>query len=361
LKKPLPWQEQETSPMKTINDCMILLVDDTKSNVDVLVNALKDTYKLGVSLNGEDAVRFSRQKMPDLILLDIIMPGTDGFEVCRQLKDDQLTKDIPVIFITAMDDLNHKTKGFDFGAVDYITKPFDITEVKARVRTHLTLKLAQEALKNQNTILEEMVRERTKELRKAQIEVINRLGKAAEYRDQDTGTHINRMSKYCRLMGKALGLSREEYDRLDLASTMHDVGKIGISDNILLKPGKLDGKEWESMQTHTQIGEKLLSGGTSHLLDVARIIAMTHHEKWDGTGYHQKLKGKEIPLAGRITCICDVFDALISRRPYKDPWPVEQALEEIKKGSGIFFDPDLVKVFMSLESEIREIIQTHHD
>jgi putative two-component system response regulator len=340
---------------------MILLVDDTKSNVDVLVNALKDTYKLGVSLNGEDAVRFSRQKMPDLILLDIIMPGTDGFEVCRQLKDDQLTKDIPVIFITAMDDLNHKTKGFDFGAVDYITKPFDITEVKARVRTHLTLKLAQEALKNQNTILEEMVRERTKELRKAQIEVINRLGKAAEYRDQDTGTHINRMSKYCRLMGKALGLSREEYDRLDLASTMHDVGKIGISDNILLKPGKLDGKEWESMQTHTQIGEKLLSGGTSHLLDVARIIAMTHHEKWDGTGYHQKLKGKEIPLAGRITCICDVFDALISRRPYKDPWPVEQALEEIKKGSGIFFDPDLVKVFMSLESEIREIIQTHHD
>jgi putative two-component system response regulator len=361
LTKPLPWPEQETRPMKTINDCMILLVDDTKSNVDVLVNALKDTYKLGVSLNGEDAVRFARQKMPDLILLDIIMPGTDGFEVCRRLKDDPLTKDIPVIFITAMDDLNHKTKGFDSGAVDYITKPFDITEVKARVRTHLTLKLAQEALKNQNTILEEMVRERTKELRKAQVEVINRLGKAAEYRDQDTGTHINRMSKYCRLMGKALGLSREEYDRLDLASTMHDVGKIGISDNILLKPGKLDGKEWASMQTHTQIGEKLLSGGTSHLLEVARIIAMTHHEKWDGTGYHQQLKGKEIPLAGRITCICDVFDALISRRPYKDPWPVELALDEIKKGSGIFFDPDLVKVFLSLEPEIKEIIQTHQD
>ncbi len=347
--------------MKTINDCMILLVDDTKSNVDVLVNALKDTYKLGVSLNGEDAVRFARQKMPDLMLLDIIMPGTDGFEVCRRLKEDPLTRDIPVIFITAMDDLNHKTKGFDSGAVDYITKPFDITEVKARVKTHLTLKLAQEALKNQNTILEEMVRERTKELRKAQIEVINRLGKAAEYRDQDTGTHINRMSKYCRLMGKALGLSREEYDRLDLASTMHDVGKIGISDNILLKPGKLDGNEWASMQTHTQIGEKLLSGGTSHLLDVARIIAMTHHEKWDGTGYHQRLKGKEIPLAGRITCICDVFDALISRRPYKDPWPVEQALEEIRKGSGIFFDPDLVTVFLSLEPQIRQIIQTHQD
>jgi putative two-component system response regulator len=198
-------------------------------------------------------------------------------------------------------------------------------------------------------------------LRKAQIEVINRLGKAAEYRDQDTGTHINRMSKYCRLMGKALGLSREEYDRLDLASTMHDVGKIGISDNILLKPGKLDNKEWESMRSHTRIGEELLSGGTSQLLEVARIIAMTHHEKWDGTGYHQHLKGKDIPLVGRITCICDVFDALISRRPYKDPWPVDQALAEIKKGSGVFFDPELVEVFLSLEPEIRKIVETHQD
>ncbi len=347
--------------IKTIDDCLVLLVDDAKSNVDVLVNALKDTYKLGVSLNGEDALRFAKQNLPDLILLDIIMPGTDGFAVCDRLKSDPLTRDIPIIFITAMDDLTHKTKGFDAGAVDYITKPFDITEVKARVKTHLTLKLAGEALKNQNAILEEMVLERTRELRKAQIEVINRLGKAAEFRDQDTGTHINRMSKYCRLMGKALGLSREEYDRLDLASTMHDVGKIGISDNILLKPGKLDNKEWESMRSHTRIGEELLSGGTSQLLEVARIIAMTHHEKWDGTGYHQHLKGKDIPLAGRITCICDVFDALISRRPYKDPWPVDQALAEIKNGSGVFFDPELVEVFLSLEPEIRKIVETHQD
>lgn len=347
--------------MKTINDCLVLLVDDAKSNVDVLVNALKGTYKLGVSLNGDDALRFAHQNLPDLILLDIIMPGTDGFVVCHRLKANPSTRDIPIIFITAMDDLSHKTKGFGVGAVDYITKPFDITEVKARVKTHLTLKLAGEALKNQNAILEEMVLERTRELRKAQIEVINRLGKAAEYRDQDTGTHINRMSKYCRLMGKALGLSREEYDRLDLASTMHDVGKIGISDNILLKPGKLDNEEWKSMRSHTRIGEELLSGGTSQLLEVARIIAMTHHEKWDGTGYHQHLKGKDIPLAGRITCICDVFDALISRRPYKNPWPVDQALAEIKKGSGVFFDPELVEVFLSLEPEIRKIVEIHQD
>jgi len=347
--------------MKNINDCMILLVDDTKSNLDVLVHALKDIYKLGVTLNGKDAILFAEKKQPDLILLDIVMPEIDGFEVCKRLKEKVETKDIPIIFITAMDDLTNKTKGFDSGAVDYITKPFDSTEVKARVKIHLTLKLAQEALKNQNIILEEMVQARTAELRKTQIEVINRLGKAAEYRDQDTGTHINRMSKYCRLMGKALGLSREEYDRLDLASTMHDVGKIGISDNILLKPGKLDVKEWKSMMTHTSIGEQLLSGGSSQLLEVARIIAMTHHEKWDGTGYHQKLKGKDIPLTGRIVCICDVFDALISRRPYKEPWPVEKVIEEIKKGSGTFFDPELVEVFLSLEPEIRKIMETYQE
>ena len=347
--------------MKTINDCTILVVDDEKTNATILVQALKESYILGVTLNGADAIRFAREKQPDLILLDIIMPDTDGFEICHQLKSDPGTRDIPIIFITAMDDLDHKTKGFDFGAVDYITKPFDITEVKARVKTHLTLKLAQEALKNQNAILEEMVRERTMELRKAQIEVISRLGKAAEYRDQDTGTHINRMSKYCRLMGKALGLSQEEYDRLDLASTMHDVGKIGISDNILLKPGKLDPQEWESMRSHTRIGEQLLSGGSSQLLEVARTIAMTHHEKWDGTGYHQQLKGKQIPLAGRITCICDVFDALISRRPYKEPWPVNKAMAEIKRGSGKFFDPELVDLFVSLEPEILKIVEAHQD
>lgn len=347
--------------MKTIDDCMILLVDDSRSSVNMLVNALKNFCKLGVSLNGEDAVSFARQNLPDLILLDIIMPGTDGFAVCDTLKADPKTRDIPIIFITAMDDLSHKTKGFDAGAVDYITKPFDITEVKSRVKTHLTLKLAKEALKNQNAILEGTVRERTRELRKTQIEVIDRLGKAAEYRDQNTGTHINRMSKYCRLMGKAMGLSRDEYELLDLAATMHDVGKIGISDNILLKPGKLDTLEWEDMRSHTRIGEKLLSGGSSRLLDLARVIAMTHHEKWDGTGYHQRLKGREIPLVGRIACICDVFDALISRRPYKDPWPVDEALAEIKKGSGEFFDPELVEVFLSLEPEIRKIIETHQE
>ncbi len=343
--------------MKDINECTVLLVEDTKTNIDVLVEGLKELYGIGVALNGHDAIRFAVDKQPDLILLDIIMPAMDGFEVCKRLMDNPKTKNIPIIFITAMDDLDHKTKGFNLGARDYITKPFDITEVKARVKTHLTLKLAQEALENQNAMLEEMVQARTFELRKTQIEIIEKLGKAAEYKDQETGDHINRMSKYCRLMGKAVGLSKQEYDRLDLASTMHDIGKIGIADSILLKPGKLNPNERRSMMTHTEIGAKLLSGGNSPLLEDARIIAMTHHEKWDGTGYHQNMKKEQIPLFGRITCLCDVFDALISKRPYKEAWLFEHAIDEIINNQELFFDPELVKVFISLESDIKTILK----
>jgi putative two-component system response regulator len=342
--------------MRDLSSCTILLVDDTKTIIDVLVQALKDHYRLGVALNGADAVQYAREKEPDLILLDIMMPGMDGFEVCRTLKADQGTMDIPIIFITAMDDLGHKTKGFEFGAVDYIIKPFDTTEVKARVKTHLTLKLAQEALKNQNAILEMKVAERTLELKLTQIEIIDRLGMAAEFRDKETGMHIKRMSKLCRLLGKAFGLPRDKYDILDLASTMHDVGKIAISDNILLKPGRLNDSERQLMKTHTAIGAKLLSGSNSPLLNVAKIIAKTHHEKWDGTGYDEGLRGEDIPLFGRITCLCDVFDALISERPYKNPWPVEKALAEIKAGSGTFFDPRLVELFLRLEPELRKIV-----
>ena len=345
--------------MKSLEECSVLLVDDTKTNLDVLVQALKDDYRLGAALNGADAIAYARDRHPDLILLDIVMPGMDGFAVCRRLKAMPETSDIPVIFITAMDDSSHKTRGFEFGAVDYITKPFDVLEVKARVKNHLTLKLAQEALKNQNAILEEKVMERTAELRKTQIEIIDRLGMAAEFRDKETGAHIRRMSKFCRLMGKAMGMDREEFDRLYLASTMHDVGKIGISDNILLKPGRLTGTERRSMMSHTAIGEKLLSGSSSPLLDVARVIAKTHHEKWDGTGYDQGLRGEAIPLYGRITCLCDVFDALISERPYKKAWPVDRALEEIEACTGTFFDPELVKIFFKLEDPLRRVVEKY--
>ncbi len=345
--------------MNQLSNCTILLVDDSKTNIDVLVQALKNDYKLGVALEGEKAIEYAHIHSPDLILLDILMPGMDGFEVCREIKKDPDTKDIPIIFITAVDDTGHKTKGFEYGAVDYITKPFDITEVKARVKTHLTLKIAQAALINQNAILEEKVLERTIELKKTQLEIIDRLGMAAEYRDKETGKHIKRMSKYCRVLGQALGMSKAEYDILDLASTMHDLGKIGISDTILLKPGRLSPQERKSMMTHTEIGARLLSGSNSKLLEIAKVIAKTHHEKWDGTGYDDGLQGDKIPLFGRIVCVCDVFDALISERPYKQAWSFDDALNEIDSGIGTFFDPELVKLFFSLGPEIRRVMDKY--
>lgn len=342
--------------MKDIGNCKILIVDDTKTNIDVLIQALRNNYKLGVALNGQKAIEYARANHPDLILLDILMPEMDGFKVCQKLKDDPKTKDIPIIFITAMDGSGDKTMGFGMGAVDYITKPFDIAEVKARVKTHLSLRIAQEALKNHNIILEQKVRERTREFEEAQIEILERLEMAAEYRDQKTGNHIKRMSEYCRLMGDALGLEPEEANLLALASTMHDLGKIGIPDTILLKPGKLTEDELETMKTHTIIGGELLSGSDHKLLQQARIIALTHHEKWDGTGYPRGLKGKDIPLFGRILCLCDVFDALVSERPYKRPWPVKKTLEKIREGSGTHFDPELVEIFVGLEPELTQIV-----
>ncbi len=342
--------------MNDLKNCKILIVDDTKTNIDVLIQALRNDYKLGVAINGFKAIEYAGNQLPDLILLDIMMPEMNGFEVCRKLKADAATRDIPIIFITAMDSSGDKTKGFDIGAVDYITKPFDITEVKARVKTHLSLKIAQEALKNQNIVLEEKVQERTRELNEAQIEILERLEMAAEYRDKKTGNHIKRVSEYCRLLAKATGMSPEKYNLLALASAMHDVGKIGISDTILLKPGKLTDEEREIMKTHTIIGADLLSGSEHTLLKLAQKIAMTHHEKWDGTGYPRGLKGESIPLCGRIVYICDVFDALVSERCYKKAWTMEDAIEKIKEGCGSDFDPEMVKLFIGLEPELKKII-----
>jgi len=341
--------------MKDLKNCKILIVDDTKTNIDVLIQALRNDYKLGVAINGFKAIEYAGNQHPDLILLDILMPEMNGFEVCRKLKADPATRDIPIIFITAMDSSGDKTKGFDIGAVDYITKPFDITEVKSRVKTHLSLKIAQEALRNQNIVLEEKVAERTRELNEAQIEILERLEMAAEYRDEKTGNHIRRVSEYCRLLSRATGMSPDEYNLLSLASAMHDVGKIGISDTILLKPGKLTDEEREIMKTHTIIGADLLSGSGHTLLKLAQEIALTHHEKWDGTGYPRGLKGESIPLCGRIVYICDVFDALVSERSYKKAWSMEKAIEKIKEGNGSDFDPELVKLFIGLEPELKKI------
>ncbi len=334
----------------------ILLVDDTKANIDILVQTLKQDYKLGVALTGAKAIEYTKANRLDLILLDILMPEMDGFEVCQRLKENPATRSVPIIFITAIDDPQHKKKGLEIGAVDYITKPFDISEVRARVKTHLSLKITQEELSNRNLILEEKIRERTRELKETQVEIIKRLSLASKYRDNGTGQNVTRISRMARILGLAAGLTPEDAETLALSSMLHDAGKIGIADAILLKKGPLTDDEWKTMKKHTTIGSRLLSGSRSRLIQDAETIALTHHEKWDGSGYNQGLKGEEIPLISRIVGICDVFDALISERPYKQAWPVEQAFREIERKSGTDFDPRLVQLFLGLESELVKII-----
>ncbi len=338
--------------LQNLSKSEILIVDDIKSNIDLLVSVLKKNYKFSVATNGLNALEYVKDNQVDLILLDIMMPEMDGYKVCERLKNDNNTKDIPVIFITALSEIDNKTRGFEIGAVDYITKPFDIEEVKARIQTHLNLKKAREELQNQRSVLETKVKERTKELYDTRLEIVYRLGRAAEYRDNETGMHIRRMSHYCVELAHAIGMSDEDCDILLHASPMHDVGKIGIPDSILLKPGKLDADEWKTMQTHTTIGGEILSGHNSSQLRLAEIIALTHHERWDGTGYPKRLKGEDIPIEGRIACICDVFDALTSERVYKEAWPVDDAMEEIVKGAGTQFDARLVESFKSIQDTI---------
>ena len=328
---------------------VILIVDDVPANIDVLSEILRPTYQVKVVTSGMMALKIAMQSNPpDLILLDVMMPEMDGYEVCRQLKANATTRNIPIIFVTAMDEVKDETTGFALGAVDYITKPVNPSIVQARVKTHL-------ALVDQNRVLEKKVKARTAEIKDTRLQIINCLGTAAEYRDEETGMHIFRMSQYCRLIALAAGFSQEEADLLLQAAPMHDVGKIGIPDRILLKPGKLDPEEWQIMKTHTTIGAKIIGNPPSKLLKLAHEIALSHHEKWDGTGYPQGLVGEEISLAGRVVMLADVFDALTSERPYKKAWSEEEAVAEINQGSGTHFDPQLVQAFMKVLPQILEI------
>jgi putative two-component system response regulator len=341
-----------------ISNSRILIVDDTKTNIDLLVSLLGSSYRLSVALDGNSALIQAKENHPDLILLDVMMPIMDGFEVCKILKSDPLTAPIPIIFITAMDDTESITNGFKLGAVDYIIKPFRVPELKARVHTHLSLRHAMLACATQNRILDSRVKERTKELRDTQLEIIYRLSRAAEYRDNETGLHIKRLSHLCRILASACGCNDETSELIFNASPMHDIGKIGIPDSILLKPGPLDAQEWKIMQTHTTIGAEILSGHESLLIKMGGLIALTHHEKWDGSGYPQGLAQLNIPLAGRIVAICDVFDALTSKRPYKDAWPPNEAFEEIGAGKGCSFDPKLVDAFLNCRGDLIEIVES---
>ena len=346
----------------------VLLVDDNTTNLQLLHETLDGRgYKLLIAKNGRSALTIAQKAKPSLILLDIMMPEMDGYEVCRRLKADENTVHIPVIFITALADDEDEAKGLRMGAVDYITKPINPELVRARVHNHLELKRHQDNL-------EELVAERTRRLALTQAVTIESLATLAEYRDPETGGHIKRTQNYVKALAAHLKdhpryrdeLNDEIIDLLYLSAPLHDLGKVGVRDNVLLKAGRLTDEEFEEMKKHTIYGEEALRiteqklGGDSFLRH-AKEIAYTHQEKWDGTGYPQGLKGEEIPLSGRLMALADVYDALISKRVYKPPFPHEKAVEIIVEGRDKHFDPDLVDAFLELEDTFRNIALTFAD
>ena len=320
------------------NRPLILAVDDEASNLQLLRQILQDHYRLLFAKDGARALELARQERPDLVLLDVMMPGMSGYEVCASLKANPETAAIPVIFVTALTDTADELEGFEAGAVDYITKPVSPPIVRARVRTHLSLV-------------------RMEELRATRLEIVQRLGLAAEYKDNETGLHVIRMSHFSRILGIAAGMTEVEGDDLLHAAPMHDVGKIGIPDRILQKPGPLEPDEWKIMQSHVTIGAEIIGEHEGGMLALASQIALTHHEKFDGSGYPRGLRGDEIPLAGRIVAIADVFDALTSKRPYKRAWTEEEALDFLREQKGRHFDPALVDLFIEQMPAVRAVQQ----
>ena len=328
----------------------ILVVDDAPENIDVLVGILKPSYQLKVARDGEMAIKIANVRpRPDLILLDIMMPGIDGYETCKRLKLDIVTRDIPIIFITAKISVEDEARGLSLGAVDYIAKPVNPAIVMQRVKTHLSLS-------NQKRELYQQVKLQTLELISTRNNIIEKLGRAAEFKDNETGNHVKRMSKYAYVLANALGIGESTADMLKNVAPMHDIGKIGVPDHILKKAGKLNDEEWQIMKEHAAFGGEILDEiDPSPLMEMAKAVAITHHEKWDGSGYPNGLKAEKIPLVGRIVAIADVFDALTSSRPYKPAWTIESTIELIKNESGKHFDPELVTCFLENLDEILAI------
>ena len=346
----------------------ILLVDDNTTNLQLLHETLDGFgYKLLAAKNGTTALHIAKKVKPDLILLDIMMPEMDGYEVCKRLKADEATRQIPVIFVTALSDAEDEAKGLTLGAVDYITKPFNPELIRARVRNHLELKRYQDHL-------QDLVRERTKRLALTQAVTIESLATLAEYRDPETGGHIKRTQNYVKALAMHLKehprfrdeLNDETIELLYLSAPLHDVGKVGVPDQILLKTGRLTDEEFVEMKKHTQYGHDALriterKLGQDSFLHYAKEIAYTHQEKWDGSGYPRGLQGDQIPISGRLMAVADVYDALISKRVYKPPFSHEEAVKIIQDGSRSHFDPDIVDAFLELENTFRNIALTYAD
>lgn len=314
----------------------LLLVDDEPLNLRLLTQILQDDYRLLVAKSGANALALAAAHLPDLVLLDVMMPDMTGHEVCARLKADPALQHVPVVFVTALSDEVDEAMGFELGAVDYITKPYGSSVVKARVRTHLSLVRAEEVLASRH-------------------QVVQCLGKAAELKDNETGLHVVRMSHYSRLLGESAGIAANDLEDLFSAAPMHDVGKIGIPDAILLKPGRLDDVELAVMRQHAEMGARIIGEHSGGMLAIAYQIALCHHERWDGGGYPRGLAGEAIPLEARIVAIADVFDALTSARPYKKAWPFDDAVAYLQEQSGQHFDPTLVNLFLTQLAAVRAV------
>ena len=364
-----------TEPILASNTPNILIVDDVLANLELLSGILQERgYITRPVLNGKTALMTARAEPPDLILLDVNMPEMDGYELCERLKGDDVTKDIPVIFITASHETEEKVKAFKMGCVDYVTKPFQCDEVNARVETHLRLRKMQLELERHNHHLEDLVKEKVREISDSQLAAIIALAKLAESKDDETGHHVERTRTFCRLLAEKLRENPSYAKRIDKsyveniyhAAPLHDIGKVGIPDNILLKPARLTTEEFEIMKTHPMIGAKTLQAARSqyplnNFLNMGLEIAYSHHEKWDGSGYPKGLAGDSIPLSARIMAVADVYDALRSIRPYKTAFSHETSCEIIFEGSGSHFDPALIEAFAALEPEFARIREQMDD
>ncbi len=351
------------------NKPRILVVDDEDRNLRLMEAMLIPLgYEVVLARDGLEALDKVRETPPDVILLDVMMPKMDGFEVARQLKDDEGTKIIPVVMVTALKKVQDRIKALEVGADDFLSKPIDESELVATVNSQLKVKAYNDHMRNYQKELEAEVAKRTEQLSQAfekiklaSLETIYRLSRAAERKDEGTGAHIQRMSRFSAAIARQIGLDDSAVEAILYAAPMHDLGKIGIPDQILLKPGRLDPDEWEIMKQHSILGVQILEGSDAESIKLAEAIALTHHEKWDGSGYPRGLKGSEIHLAGRITAIADVFDALTSKRPYKAAFPIEKAFIIIKEGRGSHFDPQVVDAFFTVEDEILSIKGKYKD
>jgi len=354
----------------------ILVVDDIPDNIDLLCAVLEDDYRTKIAVNGERALKIANgESKPDLILLDVMMPGMSGYDVCKALKANPTTRDIPIIFVTAMSETVDEQLGLSLGAADYITKPISAPIVQARIKTQLSMKRVHDFLRDQNNFLETEIEKRTREIVALQDVTIHTMASLAETRDSETGNHIRRTAHYVKTLAEKLRtnprfsafLTDKNIELLFKSAPLHDIGKVGIPDRILLKPGRFEGNEFEIMKTHTTLGRDAIRQAERELglevdfLKFAKEIAYGHQEKWDGSGYPEGLSGDDIPISARLMAVADVYDALISRRVYKPSMSHEAAVAIIAEGRGKHFDPDMVDAFMELQQDFIDIAKRYAD